>query len=390
MLNRLFQSHLLVFLMTRIWKLFGCCCVIHVCHVVSRINLLGVVYHHLSASNALLYDHVTQVLDETSRQHPSLGIFLAGDFNHFPDAMLTSYPLQQIVKISESTLDKVFTNIREWYKPPVLLSAFGKSDHEAVLISPAHCPPSPRGFYVSERKRSGGQNGRVMLDQAVKCINWTSLLQLFTCESMVTAFCDTVHALLDYHLPWVNRTRYSTDKPWVTDQFRRLIKMRQRALEGGLLSEYKRLRNRTTAMGRNLRRRFYQAQVEQLHQSDSRNWWKHTKSFLNLNKSNSTDFSQLQYSENDSLSDVINNFFVSVSSHLSPLPPPDRPTSSTFLPPRENYDQPVISGSLHDNSHSEFIISLAEVEKSLSEVNVHKAAGPDGIPNWFLRDFAPF
>ena len=58
------------------------------------------------------------VSDATSRQHPSLGILLAGDFNQFPDSLLTSYPLQQIVKVKargQSTLDKVFTNIKQWY-----------------------------------------------------------------------------------------------------------------------------------------------------------------------------------------------------------------------------------------------------------------------------------
>ena len=81
-------------------------------------TLLGVIYHPPAASNALLYEHVSQVLDATSRQHPSLGILLAGDFNQFPDSLLTSYPLQQIVKVKtrgQSTLDKVFTNIKQRY-----------------------------------------------------------------------------------------------------------------------------------------------------------------------------------------------------------------------------------------------------------------------------------
>jgi len=35
----------------------------------------------------------------------------------------------------------------------------------------------------------------------------------------------------------------------------------------------------------------------------------------------------------------------------------------------------------------EFIIILADVECKLSRINVHKAPGPDGLPNWLLRDF---
>ena len=130
--------------------------------------LLGVVYHPPSvhsASNALLYEHLIQVLDAVSRQHPSLGIFLAGDFNHFPDSMFMSYPLQQIVKVKtrgQSVLDKVFTNIKQWYNLPVLLLAFGKSDHEAVLVSPTDSPPAPRGFQKSVQKRSGREDRMAM------------------------------------------------------------------------------------------------------------------------------------------------------------------------------------------------------------------------------------
>ena len=39
---------------------------------------------------------------------------------------------------------------------------------------------------------------------------------------------------------------------------------------------------------------------------------------------------------------------------------------------------------------AEFIIDQADVEDGLSKINVHKAPGPDGIPNWVLRDFCPY
>jgi len=36
----------------------------------------------------------------------------------------------------------------------------------------------------------------------------------------------------------------------------------------------------------------------------------------------------------------------------------------------------------------EFIIGLADVEHKLSQVKVQKVPGPDGLPNWLLRDFS--
>ena len=40
------------------------------------------------------------------------------------------------------------------------------------------------------------------------------------------------------------------------------------------------------------------------------------------------------------------------------------------------------------NEASEFDISWAAVEAKPSCINVHKAPGPDGLPNWVLRDFS--
>ena len=40
-----------------------------------------------------------------------------------------------------------------------------------------------------------------------------------------------------------------------------------------------------------------------------------------------------------------------------------------------------------DVAPNEFVISVAYVERKLRQINVHKAPGPDGLPNWLLRDF---
>ena len=72
------------------------------------------------------------------------------------------------------------------------------------------------------------------------------------------------------------------------------------------------------------------------------------------------------------LASQVNTFFQQVAADLHPLaddaaPPPE----VDFIP-------------------AEFIIDQADVECRLSKINVHKAPGPDGIPNWVLRDFCPY
>ena len=65
------------------------------------------------------------------------------------------------------------------------------------------------------------------------------------------------------------------------------------------------------------------------------------------------------------------SFFHGVAADLSPLedsitPPPPPPDVVPY----------------------ELTISQAVVERKLSQINVHKAPGPDGLPNWLLRDFS--
>ena len=52
--------------------------------------------------------------------------------------------------------------------------------------------------------------------------------------------------------------------------------------------------------------------------------------------------------------------------------------------------QDSINNSNSDDDTTVYTISLEDVKEELSRINVYKAPGPDGIPNWFLRDFAPF
>ena len=69
------------------------------------------------------------------------------------------------------------------------------------------------------------------------------------------------------------------------------------------------------------------------------------------------------------LSNKINCFLQSVSSHLEAI-------------------QPVASHATNQDVPSDFIISREDVERKLLATNVHKSTGPDDLPNWILRDLS--
>ena len=47
----------------------------------------------------------------------------------------------------------------------------------------------------------------------------------------------------------------------------------------------------------------------------------------------------------------------------------------------------MLSDLGHDYN-SDFVIDPSEVDIRLSKIKLYKAPGPDGIPNWLLRDFS--
>ena len=66
------------------------------------------------------------------------------------------------------------------------------------------------------------------------------------------------------------------------------------------------------------------------------------------------------------LANKINDFFVSLTDHFTPL---TRDSPPSLVP-------------------QELFVSNEEVFRSLSSLNVAKAVGPDNIPNKLLKDFA--
>jgi len=74
------------------------------------------------------------------------------------------------------------------------------------------------------------------------------------------------------------------------------------------------------------------------------------------------------YGDTQSLTDEVNEFFQQVAADLSPL-------------------DTIMSLPQHEVLPDEFIIEEASVERKLSQINVFKSPGPDGLPNWILRDF---
>jgi len=81
--------------------------------------VVGAIYHPPAADESVTRKHILDCLDTVTRDHPYAGVVLVGDFNKRRDATLPSYPLKQVVRSFTSgaaILDKIYTNIQDWYE----------------------------------------------------------------------------------------------------------------------------------------------------------------------------------------------------------------------------------------------------------------------------------
>jgi len=211
----------------------------------------------------------------------------------------------------------MYTNLQDWYELPVVLPNVGRSDHRAVLMLASATAKHPRGQDITVMMRSQDSNSEALLAQALKNLNWTPLYNMQSCEDMVTCFHNTVTSLLDHHLLLLTVRRHTTDKPWVTDQFRRLIWHRQNAFRSGDKARNCKLRNQVQWLTRQLRRKYFVKRVNGLQTSNPRNWWRTVKQVTGL-QSKSTEplvglAQRLHDGDMHKLTNQINKFFEQVA-----------------------------------------------------------------------------
>ena len=342
--------------------------------------LIGVIYHPPDGNKHSMISHILDCLDQTSHQHPNLGIILVGDFNQLPDQSIRAYPLRQVVASAtrgKALLDKIFTNMYDWYSTPANLPAVGSSDHAAVLMQTSNSPNYKPGTDIVVSRRVCDHNRKVLLAHELANINWSALYQMELCEDMVTHFYNTVKTVYDAYLPVCNFKRHSSDKPWVTDRFRLLIRCRQFAYQTGNMTAFRKYRNAAQRLGKKLRQQYYNKQVSRLRQSDPRKWWKNVKQFIgptcNGDRNEVEGMARDLYDGDvDRMAEDINHFFVNIASDIPPL------CGDILM----SFNTAEHDGDTDDHCEfDKFVMYPWEVELKLSKICTYKAPGPDELPN---------
>lgn len=157
--------------------------------------------------------------------------------------------------------------------------------------------------------------------------------------------------------------------------FKKLIKQRGIAFANGNFALYKSLRNRVNRVRKSLQKQFYLNKIHKLKTENPSAWWKNIKSLMRYDTANS-DVIHLKYQSadipSDQLSNVVNEYFVSVTQHIAPLDPRQLSDLRSSLSPLPD----------------ECIVSEYDVFKELSKIKLRKSVGPDAIPHRILKDLA--
>ena len=173
----------------------------------------------------------------------------------------------------KAILDKVYTNMRDYHTIPEIYP-----DHSAVLCSPGlrttYEPPSVKT--ISSRRQ--GPQQRQQLLEALSSISWEPLYRASTREEQYAIFYYIMTKLINTHLPVQQKRRCTTDRPWVTDHFKDLIRKRQSAFKSGNANVYNFYSNRVNRLSKYLQREHYNTKIDSLcsnsvverHQTDCR------------------------------------------------------------------------------------------------------------------------
>ena len=173
------------------------------------------------------------------------------------------------------------------YGQPHTSCPVGNADHNVVICEPLVDIKFISGHRQIVTTKVMGQNERVMFASDLKKIKWEDLYHLPSCEEQLQMFTSNINELMDKHFPTKTVVRHTTDKPWVSDRFRYLIRRRQHTWKAGDQALYRLYRNKVNRLGHSLKQKYYDKHINWLKTSNPRNWWKGMKELLECQQTSS-------------------------------------------------------------------------------------------------------
>ena len=329
-----------------------------------------------------LISYITNCIDMLNKRYTNALYFITGDFNTLDTSFLSHiFRFKQTVTKNtrgDKILDMIYTNHHELYENASIIAPLGKSDHACVLLRPIAGRRKPVGFTMSLRRNINPMSLQFLRNE-LSSIPWQRMYCTNDCQLQADFFYNEFLSVFNRVMPLTECRVKNNDKPWITPYFKRVIAERNRAFKNGDTVLYKKLRNKTEHLRRHSKKQYFFRQIENFKKGDPRTWWKEIKRVSGLPTMKESNFlDHITSTDNEfsvqNLPDMINSFFISVSSGIAPL------DESVLQSQRDQLDPYSVPDS--------FIVSEFEVFQAINRLKDNKATGPDLIPNSVVKALA--
>ena len=285
-------------------------------------------------------------------------MIIAGDINQLlvKDFCIQNNLLQLVTKPTrgKKTLDVFITNYPHLWKSPTIFKGVVRSDHMAIVVNPQSLPKPERKYVCFRNVR---EHRKIKMEKKLAEYDWSTVANAQDLDTAACKLSDSILSLVNECFPQIKVRISSHDPPFMSPLVKDLCNLRNKRIKMGINPN---LQNQINKLIREHQIRAVR-QENNKHKQGSRGWWK-TVDRMTERKTKTTNIS----STIDLKS--INTYFHSINSDAYYTTP----------------ERVVIP---EDTRLS--MIEAHEVEKFLMKQK-RTAPGPDGIPYWIWRDYAPY
>ncbi|PFX26077.1 putative RNA-directed DNA polymerase from transposon X-element [Stylophora pistillata] len=176
-----------------------------------------------------LHDSLLKIVSSA----PNAGIILAGDFNRADVSSLTNqFHLSQVVKIpirGNRILDKIMTNLSDYYNAPADLPPFGLSDHCTFGLRPkARLKTNVPSKRVIGTRVSNSES-KMAFGRYITGLDWSLIDTMDSVQDKYSVLSELIQIGLDSILPTKRVKIHQNDAPWISLRLKSLISRRQTA-----------------------------------------------------------------------------------------------------------------------------------------------------------------
>ena len=241
----------------------------------------GVIYHpHFNNSirDAALVNYLSASLTSLEGEYPGCSFVLCGDFNRLNTRRLTTqFKLKQLVDKptrGDQILDLVLTNLPQLYDSNAVQTfpPFGMSDHNVVLVRPKARPKGNGCSMRTTARRDTRPSRKLELGRYLSSIDW-SPVNGDDCEARLSMFVDIIQIGMDHIMLVKHVKTHVNDAPWITAQFKNLIKLRQEAFNKGDKDAFSRYCNIVNPKRKSLHGKYFASKVDHLKSTKPSQWW---------------------------------------------------------------------------------------------------------------------